>query len=91
MAIFIECNKCSTHSDCSIEILRGSGILKRLQENMFSKLTSDTEVRDPQATLEDVLPILMILFCGILASIFCLLAEICFFRLKNHFTNQRFS
>jgi hypothetical protein len=48
----------------------------------------DSEEPNTQATLEEILPILIILLTGFLTSIFCLLAEIFVFRLRNHFRQQ---
>jgi hypothetical protein len=48
----------------------------------------DSEGPNTQATLEEILPILIILGTGFLASIFCLLAEIFVFRLRNHFCQR---
>ncbi|KDR11384.1 glutamate receptor ionotropic, kainate 5-like [Zootermopsis nevadensis] len=70
------------------ENLRRSGILKKLKENLFPVPTNNIETSNSQATLTDVLPILIILVFGFLASMFCLLVEICFLRLRNYFTNQ---
>jgi len=74
--------------DYSIERLRSSGILKRLNENALPLTTVDSEEPNTQATLEEILPILIILLTGLLASIFCLLAEIFAFRLRNHLSQQ---
>jgi len=73
--------------DYSIERLRSSGILKRLKANALP-VTTDSEEPHTQATLEEILPILIILMAGFLASIFCLLAEMFVFRLRNHFSQQ---
>jgi len=51
-------------------------------------VTTDAEEPNTQATLAEIFPILIILVTGFLASIFCLLAEIFVFRLRNHFSQQ---
>jgi hypothetical protein len=84
MVASVECNEHFILPDYSIEKLRGSGILKMLQENVFPiKNNDDLELPRTQATLQDILPILMILLVSLLASVLCLLTEIAFFRLKN--------
>ena len=74
--------------DYSINRLRSSGILKRLKDNALPVTTTDFEEPNTQATIEEILPILIILLTGFLASIFCLLAEIFVFRFRNHFSQQ---
>jgi hypothetical protein len=74
--------------DYSIERLRSSGILKRLKDNALPVTTMDSEEPNAQATLEEILPILIILVTAFLASTFCLLAEIFVFRLRNRFSQQ---
>jgi ABC-type branched-subunit amino acid transport system permease subunit len=59
-----------------------------LNENALPLTTVDSEEPNTQATLEEILPILVILLTGLLASIFCLLAEIFVFRLRNRFIQQ---
>jgi hypothetical protein len=48
----------------------------------------DLELPRTQATLEDVLPILITLFMSLLASVSFLLAEIVFCRLNNYIRKQ---
>jgi hypothetical protein len=74
--------------DYSIERLRNSGILKRLNDNALPVPTMDSKEPDAQATLEEILPILYILVTGFLASTLCLLAEMFVFRLRNRFSQQ---
>jgi hypothetical protein len=73
--------------DYSIEMLRSSGILNRIKYNDL-RVTTDPEEPDAQATLEEILPILIILVAGFLASFICLLAEIFVFRLRNYLIKQ---
>jgi hypothetical protein len=77
--------------DYRIEMLRSAGILKMLQEDVFPINNDDgVELPRTQATLQDVLPILIILLVSLFASVLCLLTEIAFFQLKNYIRKQRF-
>jgi hypothetical protein len=89
MVASIECNEDFICPDYSIEMLRGAGILKMLEENALPITNNDDlDLPRTEATLEDVLPILIILLVSLLASVSCLLAEIIFCRLNNHIRKQ---
>jgi hypothetical protein len=65
-------------------MLRGAGILKMLEQKALPMTNNyDLDLPRTQATLEDVLPILIILLVSVLASVSCLLVEIIICRLKN--------
>jgi hypothetical protein len=89
MVASIERNEHFICPDSSIEMLRSAGILKMLEENALPMTNEDDlELPRTQATLEDILPILIILLVGLLASVLSLLAEIIFFRLNSHIRKQ---
>jgi hypothetical protein len=88
MVAYVKHNEHFILLDYSIEKLRGSGILKMLQENVFPIKNDDPELPRTQATPQDILPILIILLVSLLASVLCLLTEIAFYRLKNHIRKQ---
>jgi hypothetical protein len=92
MVTSIECNEDFICPDYSIEMLRSAGILKMLEENALPMANNDDlELPRTQATMEDILPILIILLVSLLASVSCLLAEIVFYRLNNHIRKQNIS
>jgi hypothetical protein len=94
ISIYIYEIQCTFHihiyvrCDYSIERLRSSGVLQKLQDNALPITTRDSEESHTQATLGEILPILIILVTGFLASTICLLAEISIFRLRNNFRKQ---
>jgi hypothetical protein len=75
--------------DYSIEMIRGSGILKKLVTHA-SSVTSTAEVATTQASFEDILPMLAIVMIGVLASVACLLAEILVSRFRSCIRRQIF-
>jgi hypothetical protein len=55
------------------------------------RVSRDEEAVDTQASIEDTAPILFIIVIGVLVSIFCLMAELIFFRCRHYFRQQIFS
>jgi small-conductance mechanosensitive channel len=84
------CNNCFCISDYSIEMMRGSGILKKL---VTYTNTADRveDVRDTNVSFEDILPILVIIVIGVSASIIFLLVEMLAFLLRQYFSRQTFN
>jgi hypothetical protein len=71
-------------------MLREFGILMKL-DGSTKFVSRDAEAADTQASIEDTAAILVISMIGVLASIFCLVAEIIIFWCRCYFRRQIFS